>query len=210
MNSAAPAKNWTRGFTLIEALVTILVIGVLAAIVIPAITSRVGAGDSTRVYADLNNIRTAIENFDLAVRAFPGDLDDLVNAIATDDADIASTTYTATQTAAWAGPYIEKSVSSTAGSPFFDAFPTGYNGAIDNKLSSCNIASSLAGGSCDATNGNYVTILIRHLTPDQMAALNDLIDGVGESNSSSAGKFRMQIENPVENSLAWYYAAPFK
>src|SRR5438552_1404531 len=68
------------GFTLIEVLVTVVVIGVLAAVVIPAVTAQVTAGDSARVIADLNNVRTGIENFDIAVRQFPGDIDDLVNA----------------------------------------------------------------------------------------------------------------------------------
>src|SRR2546423_606419 len=68
-----------RGFTLIEVLVTVVVIGVLAAVVIPAVTAQVTAGDSARVLEDVNNIRTGIENFDLAMRVFPGDVDDLVN-----------------------------------------------------------------------------------------------------------------------------------
>jgi type IV pilus assembly protein PilE len=61
----------SKGFTLIEVLVTVVVIGVLAAVVIPAVTAQVTAGDSARVINDLNNIRTGIENFDIAVRQFP-------------------------------------------------------------------------------------------------------------------------------------------
>ena len=67
-----PVGRWQHrpcGFTLIEVLVTVVVIGVLAAVVIPALASMSGSADSTRLLADLNNIRTGIENFDLAVRA---------------------------------------------------------------------------------------------------------------------------------------------
>src|SRR5207244_2180884 len=108
------------GFTLIEVLVTIVVIGVLAAVVIPAVTAQVTAGDSSRVISDLNNLRTGIENFDIAVRQFPGDVDDLVNkpgqavtsTLADADADITGALYSSV--ANWNGPYMEASLPLTA------------------------------------------------------------------------------------------------
>src|SRR5438270_7932206 len=102
-----------KGFTLIEVLVTVVVIGVLAAVVIPAVTAQVTAGDSSRVIEDLNNVRTGIENFDLAVRTMPGDIDDLVNSLSTTNQDVNGTNYLSTQLTAWAGPYIEGTVPAT-------------------------------------------------------------------------------------------------
>lgn len=187
------------GFTLIEVLVTVVVIGVLAAVVIPAVTSQVGAGDSTRVFADLNSIRTGIENFAITVRAFPGDLDDLANPIATGDLDLSGTPYLDGQIAAWKGPYIEQPVASSTGSHIFNAFQTGYGAFIDNKLALCN--------PCSPPLPVYILITLRNLSQTQALAINDLIDGFGETNASTIGRFRF---GPGDGADGFYYATPFK
>jgi prepilin-type N-terminal cleavage/methylation domain-containing protein len=199
-------KRWS-GFTLIEVLVTVVVIGVLAAVVIPAVASQVGSGDTTRVLADLNSIRTGIENFAITVRAFPGDMDDLANPITTGDGSGSPVVnFTSAHTDAWRGPYIEKTVSST-NTGFFDAFPTGLGASIENRLDFCDISSRAV--VCKNTGANYVTILINHLTLSQDTVLNELIDGGGESNPETTGKFRFYIPYLAANS-AYYYATPFK
>ena len=205
----------SKGFTLIEVLVTVVVIGVLAAVVIPAVTAQVGAGDKSRVTADLNNVRTGIENFGIAVRQFPGDVDDLVNAPggvttgsgSTVDADITGAAYVGT--ASWAGPYIEAtvplSVSSSTASASGQAFRTGYSAYIDNKFVGCAIS---AVSVCDsATSPNYVTIHVHNLTGAQASELNDLIDGT-ETASTTSGKFRAVLSGTAYN--GYYFAAPFK
>lgn len=205
------------GFTLIEVLVTVVVIGVLAAVVIPAVTAQVTAGDSSRVISDLNNLRTGIENFDIAVRQFPGDVDDLVNkpgqavtSTLTDaDADISGSLYTSVTN--WNGPYSEAvlpllATSSTSGfsgpSPNTVAFKTGYSGTINNAFAACQIEATSA---CTATSADYVSIVINSLTSSQLFSLNDLIDGAGEASSGTAGKFRYS-----GTATGVYFAAPFK
>ena len=68
------------GFTLVEVLVTTVVIGVLAAVVLPALAKQTSAADPARVSSDLNNIKMGIEVFSQNLRPdYPGDLEDLVN-----------------------------------------------------------------------------------------------------------------------------------
>src|SRR5437763_17185784 len=51
------------GFTLIETIVTIGLIAVIAAFVIPTVIQKAGSGDPVKVQNDLNTVRTAIETF---------------------------------------------------------------------------------------------------------------------------------------------------
>ena len=201
------------GFTLIEVLVTVVVIGVLAAVVIPAVTAQVGAGDSSRAVSDLNNLRTGIENFDIAVRQFPGDVDDLLNKPGTSassgqdlDKDVAQATYLGAS--AWAGPYMEAALPSTATSssvanPSVSAFTSGYASTVNNRFLQCRITDTA--NACTATSPDYVVVELDNLTASQWGTLNDQIDGVGESLSSTAGKFRLS-----GTTTGLYFATPFK
>ena len=201
------------GFTLIEVLVTVVVIGVLAAVVIPAVTSQVTAGDSSRVISDLNNVRTGIENFDIAVRQFPGDVDDLVNRPGTSassgtdlDKDVSGVTYA--DPTKWAGPYVEASLpasvtSTTTANPSATAFTSGYASTVNNRFLQCKITDTAA--SCTTTTPEYVAVELDNLTAAQLSTLNDAIDGVNETNSSTAGKFRAS-----GTTVGIYYATPFK
>jgi prepilin-type N-terminal cleavage/methylation domain-containing protein len=208
-----------RGFTLIEVLVTVVVIGVLAAVVIPAVTAQVTAGDSARVLQDLNNIRTGAENFEIAVRQFPGDVDDLVNkpgqflsvnASTTSggvDADLAGALYTSVTT--WNGPYIESSLavgvtSSTLPNNSSAAFNSGYNANISNNFLACSIATAQA---CSGTTPDYLVVQVNNLTSSQAQTVNDLIDGVGETTSGTSGKFRAITSGTP---IAYYFATPYK
>ena len=201
------------GFTLIEVLVTVVVIGVLAAVVIPAVTAQVTAGDSSRVVSDLNNLRTGIENFDIAVRQFPGDVDDLVNKPGTSqstsgqlvDRDIYGSLYTGASS--WAGPYIEaalpSSATSSTASVSATAFSTGYSATINNKFLGCTMTDTSA--ACATASPDYIAVQIDNLTVAQAGSLNDVIDGTGETNSSTAGKFRVFTSGTT---TAYYFASP--
>ena len=195
------------GFTLIEVLVTVVVIGVLAAVVIPAVTAQVSAGDSSRAVSDLNNLRTGIENFDIAVRQFPGDVDDLVNApsaSSTVDQDITGSAYLGATS--WAGPYIEASlpltITSSTPSVSGAAFTSGYASTVNNKFLACRITTASA---CDASSPDYVVVELDNLTASQLGTLNTNIDGAGEASSSTSGKFRVS-----GTTSGLYFATPFK
>ncbi len=202
-----------NGFTLIEVLVTVVVIGVLAAVVIPAVTAQVGAGDSSRVISDLNNLRTGIETFQIAVRQFPGDVDDLVNKPGTSasstgsdvDADPTGATYLGVSN--WAGPYLEATLPLAATSSTFPnasvaAFNTGYAATVNNRFLLCAVTAAAA---CATTSPDYEVVEVDNLTATQLATLNNVIDGVGETSSSTSGKFRVS-----GTTTGLYFATPFK
>jgi type II secretory pathway pseudopilin PulG len=105
--------------------VTIALISVLAAVVIPAVTSQITKGDLGRVTSDLLTMRSAIEQYISDVRRYPNSVGQLIvkPAAATSTsgpllaagnvspcpATAAFTImYTAQEVARWRGPYVNK------------------------------------------------------------------------------------------------------
>src|SRR3954471_16043996 len=75
-----------RGFTLGEVLVTVALIAVLAAVVIPAVGSQITKGDLGRVSSDLLTLRSAMEQFIADVRRYPNSVSQLTNKPGTTNA----------------------------------------------------------------------------------------------------------------------------
>ena len=105
-------RNRRSGFTLPEVLVTVAIVAVLAAMVVPAVTQQIGKADAPSFRASTGSLRTAITAFVSDVRALPGQVDHLQTVIATTDftlsllgAGVGAPTYTAAQVARWRGPY---------------------------------------------------------------------------------------------------------
>lgn len=103
-------KRSRSGFTLPEILVTVTVIAVLAAVVVPAVTQYASRGDAPSAKSDVLQISTSITGFASDVRFYPGDLRQLTTKIdgsTTGLVSDASTThtFTASDIAKWSGPY---------------------------------------------------------------------------------------------------------
>ena len=96
-----------RGFTLPEVLVTITIVAVLAAVVVPAVLNQVSKGDNAAVTQDLIAIRTAMTTFTSDTRKFPGRLTDLgTQTLVATDNDIDGADYGTGAVAAYRGPYV--------------------------------------------------------------------------------------------------------
>lgn len=205
-----------KGFTLVEILVTVIVIGVLAAVVIPAITQQSTAGDPARLVEDLNRVGGGIERFSVEVRPkFPGDIEDLVNLLSsTVDVSLDGALYLANDVSRWNGPYIEKTspvLGNATSSTIWTA--SAFSSNIYQGLVVCSdagpTATQLAGEAqgCVPSSSGYVTIKVGPLTIAQFEAVNKIIDGTevsGSSTSYANGKFRFDGTN------GWYFVAPYR
>lgn len=201
-------KAGRPGFTLIEVLVTVAVIGVLVAVTVPAVTSQISAADPSRVVSDLVNISSGIDAFssNMSPASMPGDVDDLANAPSSTDSDIYGNAYSNAATR-WKGPYIQRAIIKIlTGSPAGNSFPSGYSSFVQNDFVKCN--SKVASQGCSTTAPlDYLVVKVTPLTVAEFEGINKLIDTgetAGTSSSQSLGKVRYDSVS----STGYYFATP--
>ncbi|MEX2137985.1 MAG: prepilin-type N-terminal cleavage/methylation domain-containing protein [Pirellulales bacterium] len=66
---AKPSKQ--QGFTLVELLVVIVIIGILASLITVAVTAALGAAKRTRILAEINQLTTEIERYKVEFGSYP-------------------------------------------------------------------------------------------------------------------------------------------
>ena len=71
MNQALIARRSSRGFTLLELMVVIVIIGVLAALIAPKILDRVVQAKITAAQSDINTLMNALKIYKLDNGRFP-------------------------------------------------------------------------------------------------------------------------------------------
>lgn len=92
MRSARLVSRW--GFTLVEIMLVVVIIGVLAAMVVPRFAGRRKQAETSRAKSDLAAIGLAIDMYELDMGTYPKDLKELIDKPAGQDA--------------WNGPYLKR------------------------------------------------------------------------------------------------------
>ena len=219
-NRARVRARRRAGFTLIETIVTVGLLAVLAAFVIPTVVQKAGAGDPVKVTNDLNSIRTGLENFVNDTKAgYPLLISELTTKPTTTDKIIDNaTTLSASQIALWNGPYIGATIGATA----TDSMPTGFTAFISNGLQRWDALDNKGelnggtGSTFSTTNTLFVAVTVTGLTTTQAAQINKAIDGPGDTDVSSGlntganitGRFRYDPPNANKIVIAYYLASP--
>ena len=71
MNQSLIARRQSRGFTLLELMVVIVIIGVLAALIAPSVLSKVGQAKITAAQSDISSLMNALKMYKLDNGRYP-------------------------------------------------------------------------------------------------------------------------------------------
>lgn len=80
MSRKFPIRSRESGFTLIELMVVMLIIGILAAVAIPSFVGIIRSAREAALKEDLHVMRNAIDSYTMDKNKAPQSLDDLVQA----------------------------------------------------------------------------------------------------------------------------------
>ena len=103
-----------RGFTLVEILLVVVIIGILAALVIPKIAGTSERARTTAAQADINGgIKSALGQYEVDNGFFPRSLQDLLQQ--------------PSNVKSWRGPYLDKLPLDPWQNPYIYAYPGKHN-----------------------------------------------------------------------------------
>ena len=128
------------GFTLPEVLVTVAIVAVLAAIVVPTVTNQIGKGDDTNLVTNVADLRTSVTSLVSDVRKFPSRLQDLTTVPLATDLDLSGGQFGATAVAKWKGPYISTSLKARSNTLKTDSIFAALAFMVDSLADSLYVA----------------------------------------------------------------------
>jgi len=111
-----------RGFTLLEIIVVVVIIGILAAIVVPQFMDRPGEARITRARQDIQGIVTALNLYKLDNFAYPSAAQGLQALVTRPSGQ--------PEAPNWKGPYLNQMPKDPWGRPYQYQMP-GQRGAVD-------------------------------------------------------------------------------
>ncbi len=114
-------KKYTSGFSLIELLVVLVILGLLAAVVGPNVMNKLGGAKSKTARLQIEDLSAALDIYSLEVGKYPAS-DEGLAALVSNPNNVSS----------WNGPYLKKKTvpSDPWGNPYHYKSP-GNNGAYD-------------------------------------------------------------------------------
>lgn len=175
-----------QGFTLLEIVVALVLIGLLAGTLVPAVINQLGRGEVNRLGEDLATLEDAAKSFRTDVNRWPGGLDDLVTAVTATDEDPEGNTYPPGLLQRWSGPYLD------LGAIPGDTIVTGGGAVIDS------VFTAETWGSAD-----FLVMTVKNVPLETARELSVVIDG--DTITSTAGKVRW-----LEGDTLVYYATPLQ
>ena len=195
-----------EGFTLIEVLVTLILLAVLAAAVFPVVTRQSDSADPVRAASDLATIRAGVESFRLDVRPdWPADLEDLTHVPSATDRDLNNDPFD--QAVKWKGPYLDAVIPVDNAALDTDlAFKTGFDGEIQSDLVCLSAdVTPLADwpATADCVNGHSIAVEIQHIDALEAAKLEAAVDN--NTTVNTTGKFR----HAGTGTVAYYVVGPY-
>jgi type II secretory pathway pseudopilin PulG len=222
MTLRRPARR-RAAFTLVETIVTLGLLAVLAAFVVPTVVQKAGAGDPVKVVSDLSSIRTGLETFQTDVGGIANQIRMLTVQPTVANHFVDSVTLMKQgNTVAWNGPYLNAEI----GALPQDSLSTGFRSYIYNaviRYDATNNASEFyvipgsgTGGVFDVNNTLFATVTIAGLTTRQAQLVNRLIDGDDDTDvlagpnagANVQGRFRYDVPNTNAVVVAYYLASP--
>jgi general secretion pathway protein G len=142
MRTPPATRHLHRGFTLIELMVVLLIIGVLSALIVPSVLDRLDEGKVTGAKSDINTLVQSLKMYKLDNQRFPTAEQGLQALIAKPTASPVPSNWR---------PYLDKLPNDPWGHPYLyanpgvkgeiDVYSTGADGAVGGEGKNADIGS---------------------------------------------------------------------